>query len=117
MMRVWADDDEIVCVHPGGIRVVGHAAVQSAWRQITGNGPMSIQAMQPLIMSGVMSSVHVLIEKITIQTAEGNKTAHCHTTNVFHKGRTGWKMILHHASHAPQDIDTSGQHERPGTLH
>lgn len=117
MMRVWADDEEIVCVHPGGIRVVGLAAIQSAWQQIIGNGPMAIHPAKPLILSGVMSSVHVLLEQISLKTPDGNKTANCYATNIFHKGHTGWKMILHHASHAPQDIDLPGMRDRPATLH
>ena len=30
MMTTWADDEEIVCVHPGGARLVGYDAVRSA---------------------------------------------------------------------------------------
>ncbi|NBU89623.1 MAG: DUF4440 domain-containing protein, partial [Betaproteobacteria bacterium] len=30
LMAVWADDDEIVCVHPGGPRVIGHAAIRAS---------------------------------------------------------------------------------------
>ena len=28
MMGAWADDEEIVCVHPGGTRLVGYDAVR-----------------------------------------------------------------------------------------
>jgi len=34
MMATWAEDEEIVCVHPGGARVVGYDAVRAAWEQI-----------------------------------------------------------------------------------
>lgn len=117
MMRVWADDEEIVCIHPGGMRVMGHDAIKIAWQQIFSSGPMAINPVRPVVMSGVMSSVHVLVEQIALNTPEGNKIANCYTTNVFHKGRTGWKLILHHASHAPQDIDMFGMHDHPDTLH
>ncbi len=117
MMRVWADDEEIVCVHPGGMRVIGLNAIQSAWQQIFGSGPMAINPVRPMVLTTVMSSVHVLIEQISVNTPEGNKTANCYTTNIFHKGRSGWKMVLHHASHAPQDIDMFGLQDHPDTLH
>lgn len=117
MMRVWSDDEDIVCIHPGGLRMAGHEAVHNAWQQILGNGPMAIKALQPMIMSSAMSAVHMLIEQIVLATPQGNKTAHCYATNIFHKGRAGWKMILHHASHAPQDIDMLGLQDRPGILH
>jgi ketosteroid isomerase-like protein len=117
MMRVWADDEDIVCIHPGGVRVAGHAAVHDTWQQIFNNGPVVVTPVQPLIMSSVMSSVHVLIEQITIKMAQGPQTANCYATNVFHKGRTGWKMVMHHASHAPQETDILGLQDRPDTLH
>lgn len=117
MMRVWADDDDIVCIHPGGMRTVGHSALKSAWQQIFANGPVSILPLQPIVMTSVMSSVHVLIEQITVITQQGKKSAHCYTTNVFHKGPTGWKMVLHHASHAPQESGLFDLQDRPDTLH
>jgi ketosteroid isomerase-like protein len=117
MMRVWADDEEVVCIHPGGMRTIGHDAMQSAWQQIFANGPVAIKAIRPMIMTNVMTSVHVLIEQITIVTPQGEQSAHCYTTNIFHKGRTGWRMVLHHASHAPQDAGLFDLQDRPDTLH
>ncbi|HYR00266.1 MAG TPA: nuclear transport factor 2 family protein, partial [Casimicrobiaceae bacterium] len=34
MMAAWADDEDIVCVHPGGPRFVGYDAVRAAWEQL-----------------------------------------------------------------------------------
>ena len=31
LMAVWSDDDEVVCVHPGGPRVVGHGAIRATF--------------------------------------------------------------------------------------
>ena len=30
LMATWSDDDEIACVHPGGPRVIGAAAIRAA---------------------------------------------------------------------------------------
>jgi len=38
MMTVWADDDDIVCVHPGAARASGVAQVRESWRQIFAGG-------------------------------------------------------------------------------
>src|SRR3546814_4774855 len=97
MMRVWADDEEVVCIHPGGMRTIGYDAMQSVWQQIFANGPVTIHPIRPMLMTSVMSSIHVLIEQITVTTAHGEKSAPCYTPNIFTKGPTGWKMILHHA--------------------
>lgn len=117
MMSVWADDDEVVCIHPGGMRTVGHSALQTAWQQIFAAGPVSIHPMQTMIMSGVMNSVHMLVEQIMVSIAEGEETGHCYATNIYQKGPDGWKMILHHASLAPSDAGLFDLHDRPDTLH
>lgn len=117
MMRVWADDEEVVCIHPGGMRTIGHDAMQSAWQQIFTGGPITVQPICPMIMTTVMTSVHVLIEQLTVVTEQGEKSAHCYTTNIFHKSRAGWKMVLHHASHAPQNAGLFDLQDRADTLH
>ena len=38
MMNVWADEEEIYCIHPGGARLVGHAAIRETFRQIFTSG-------------------------------------------------------------------------------
>ena len=45
MMATWADDEEIVCVHPGGTRLVGYAAVRAGWEQLfSGDTPAPVPA-------------------------------------------------------------------------
>ncbi len=34
MMAAWAEDEDIVCVHPGGARLVGYEAVRAGWEQL-----------------------------------------------------------------------------------
>ena len=34
MMAVWDEDENISCVHPGGQRLEGRAAVRQSWEQI-----------------------------------------------------------------------------------
>src|SRR5690606_32143914 len=34
LMSLWADDDEIVCIHPGGPRTTGVPAVRRAWASV-----------------------------------------------------------------------------------
>ena len=39
MMSVWAEDEDVLCIHPGGARVSGHAAIREIWRQMFAGGP------------------------------------------------------------------------------
>ena len=34
MMATWADDEDIVCIHPGGARHVGYEAVRQSFEQL-----------------------------------------------------------------------------------
>ena len=34
LMNVWAEDEEIVCIHPTGQRLVGARAIRESWRTI-----------------------------------------------------------------------------------
>jgi ketosteroid isomerase-like protein len=34
MMAVWDEDENVSCVHPGGQRLEGRAAVRQSWEQI-----------------------------------------------------------------------------------
>jgi len=41
MMEVWAEEDDIYCVHPGTARVSGYEKVRESWRQIFPASPSS----------------------------------------------------------------------------
>ena len=43
LMAVWSDDDEIVCVHPGGPRLIGAAAIRASFEGIFSNGVVHAQ--------------------------------------------------------------------------
>ena len=38
LIAVWSDDDDAVCVHPGGPRVVGTRAIRAAFDAMFANG-------------------------------------------------------------------------------
>ena len=98
LMLLWADDDEIFCIHPGGPRLHGHAAIQASWQAILAQGALQIRPSQLHQAHNVMSAVHTVIEGIT---ALGNAPAHLVATNVYMKTPHGWRMVLHHVSVAP----------------
>jgi ketosteroid isomerase-like protein len=117
MMQVWGEDDDIACIHPGGIRLVGRAAVQGSWEQIFSNGPLTIRPLRPVVIAGVMSSAHILVEHVSAITPEGIRAANCYATNIFHKGPTGWRMVLHHAASAPDEAGLFDLQDIPDILH
>ncbi len=114
LMALWADDEEAVCVHPGGPRLIGPAAIRASWEAILERGPVFIRPIQVHVTHNSMTSIHNLIEDIQ-RSANAPADLYVIATNVYVKTPLGWRIIAHHASIA------SGQppleHARPSTLH
>ena len=108
LMALWAEDDEIVCVHPGGPRLIGHAAIRASWSAILEHGGLHILPSQLHETHNLMSSVHTVIEGTTAASGE---PAHLVATNVYAKTPRGWRIVLHHVSVAagPVPVDTRAQ--------
>ena len=39
LMNLWAEDEEIICIHPGGQPLSGHHAIRESWQQIFASNP------------------------------------------------------------------------------
>jgi ketosteroid isomerase-like protein len=116
LMAVWADDDEVVCVHPGGGRLVGPVAIRESFEAIFASGAIPVQPEQIHRLQALGCAVHHLVERIAIGGPEGPQQAWVLATNVYVKTAQGWRLAAHHASPAsPGDvIDAS---DAPSTLH
>jgi len=116
LMAVWADDDEVVCVHPGGGRLIGPAAIRASFEAIFGNGAVPVQPEQIRRLQALGCAVHHLVERVAVEGPEGAQQAWVLTTNVYVKTAQGWRMAAHHASPASaQEVQDIG--EAPSTLH
>ena len=105
LMALWADDEEIVCIHPDGTRLIGYAAIRASWEEIFSRGDVNILPLQLHASQNLMSSVHNLIE--AVYTTEGTqRDVHILATNVYVKTPIGWRIVLHHASTAPGKAKT-----------
>lgn len=113
MMAVWAEDEEIVCIHPGSARLTGYAMVREAWRRIFEGGTrLKVQVIAQHAVHGPFSAVHSLIEQIAV-AGEKHLAAPVAATNVYVRGALGWRMLVHHASPVPPDSVV----DEPKTLH
>lgn len=98
LMACWADEDDIVCVHPGGPRLMGPVAIRAAFEAMFANGTIQASPQHLRRVESVASAVHSLVERIEVMTSEGPRHAYVVATNVFHKTAQGWRMVVHHAS-------------------
>lgn len=98
LMACWADEDEIVCVHPGGPCLVGGAAIRAAFEAMFANGSIQVRVERVRRVDALASAVHSVLERVEVLTAEGPRHAWVIATNVYHKTPQGWRLVAHHAS-------------------
>jgi ketosteroid isomerase-like protein len=98
MMSVWAETDDIVCIHPQGPRLVGFEAVRESWMQIFASGSqLRVRTTDVQAYDGQSVSVRSVVE----QLAAPGRAEPTHTvlaTNVYELTESGWRMTVHHAS-------------------
>lgn len=100
LMATWADDEEIVCVHPGGTRHVGYEAVRNAFEQIfAGEERLRFRLDQVVMLETVGLALQSAVEQV--YTGESTLRGVVVATNVFMRTPSGWRMVCHHASPAP----------------
>ncbi len=109
MMATWADDEEIVCVHPGGIRHVGYDAVRNAFEHLfSGGSRLRFRFENVVVLDTVGLAMQSLIEQV--QAGDDGATGTAIATNVLLRTPSGWRIVCHHASPAPavSDIPLTG---------
>lgn len=101
MMSVWGEDEDIVCVHPGGSRLSGIEAVRESWRAIFAGGPgLRIRLSAPLVTATLQTAIHTVHEHLAVP-GQPRSDIPMIATNVYLRTRLGWRLQLHHASPAP----------------
>ena len=103
MMAVWAADDDIVCVHPQGPRLVGFDAVRESWTQIFATGTaLRIRTVDQRRYLGSTMAVHSVVEMLAAVGEQGGSSPPVSATNVYVLTENGWRMTVHHASPAAE---------------
>ncbi len=98
LMACWADEDDIVCVHPGSARLLGIGAIRSSFDAMFANGSIQARPEKVHKLESIDASVHSVLERIDVLTEEGPRHAYVIATNVYQRTVQGWRMVAHHAS-------------------
>ena len=100
MMAVWAESDDVVCVHPRGLRLTGFDAVRESWAQIFAgsDGPLRVRATEVRRFDGNSVAVHTLVELLGAPGSAPEAAVSICATNVFELTDGGWRMVLHQAT-------------------
>jgi ketosteroid isomerase-like protein len=117
MMAVWAEDEDIVCVHPAGARISGQEHVRESWRRIFASGQrLRVKITQQVTVSSMMVEMRSVHEVITV-VGEDVARPPMVATNVYLRTAAGWRMVAHHASPAPVQAPDEEASELPKLLH
>lgn len=102
VMAVWATDEEVICIHPSGPRLEGFDAIRESWRQVFSQGNrLKFRLTDVRKFEGMLFAVHVLCEWVS-EASTPRQSAPVFATNTYVLTDRGWRMVLHHASPAPQ---------------
>lgn len=105
MMSVWSDEEEVVCIHPGGPRVVGLESVREVWRQMLSSATqLQVDVTQAVVSGNARVMMHSVFEHIRIE-GQSQPAPAIAATNIYMHGASGWRMVMHHASVVPDDSD------------
>lgn len=110
MMAVWAEDPNVICVHPGGPMLIGPEVVRASWEEIFRHAPPMQFAIEDCARTtGRLLTIHVVQEHIRVRTETPPPVV---ATNIYRLTDLGWRLIVHHASVAAPRMGAE-----PGTLH
>lgn len=116
MMAVWSEDEDIICVHPGGPRLAGQDQVRESWAKIFAGGPgPRVTITQQVAVSAMMIAVHSVHENFHLPN-DPRAQAPVVATNVYLRTAAGWRMIVHHASPAPAQPQPAAPRDVPPKL-
>ena len=83
MMAVWAESDDIVCIHPQGPRLTGFEAVRESWMRIfAGGARLRVRTTEARGFGGQTIAVHAVIELVAAPE-ENAPVTQVFATNVY----------------------------------
>jgi uncharacterized protein (TIGR02246 family) len=117
MMSVWTESDSVVCVHPGGPRLVGFEAIRESWTQIFAGSPqMRVRTLDVRKYDDQGVAVRSVIEEVSTRAEQG-PVGQVFAVNVYELTDGGWRMVAHHASPAPEQAPRDEPQTPTHTLH
>ncbi|MCX9155226.1 nuclear transport factor 2 family protein [Niveibacterium sp. 24ML] len=116
LMALWSEGEEVVCIHPGGGRLVGLHAIRDAWKQLFESGlRLRLRVHHGIFHSSPMLAVRSVLQHVVIEGEDGIPPPII-ATNVYVRGPYGWRIAMHHASPSPETAG-SFQDDTPRVVH
>lgn len=110
MMQIWAQSEEIACIHPMGPCLHGRDLIEQSWKAVFNEGSrMSFNITMIQQNIGRDIAVHVLYENISLRDNAHLAATPVVCTNIYKLIEGSWQIILHHASLTPLDLEAERQ--------
>ena len=103
MLAVWADEPDIICIHPNGPRYAGLNAIRASFTDIFSQGAntkVKVRVGELRSHQSQMLAIHNVYETF-IMAGRSEAIQPVFATNIYLLTPDGWRMILHHASMSP----------------
>ncbi|MEO1480712.1 MAG: nuclear transport factor 2 family protein [Myxococcota bacterium] len=92
MSKVWAESDDVACIHPGWPPLHGRERVLSSWRAIL------LEHTPPQVTCARVQTFFVGdVALVTCVERVPEVQSELSATNVFHRVNNEWRMVLHQA--------------------
>lgn len=116
LMALWADDEDAICVHPSGARLVGLPAIRAGYDEILRGGGLTIRVADRRTYQSGAISVHNVIEQVVVTARGGPAIVRISATNIYIKGPLGWQLLVHHATSGGGQSEPT-EEQPPAVLH
>lgn len=115
LTKLWAEDEESLCVHPTGARLTGLGPIRESWRSIFSSARIRVQPESVAHWQGTVMAIHHLTEVLFVGD-DPSPHGPLHVTHVYVRGAHGWRLVSRHAS-AADDGHQAMADAIPHTLH
>lgn len=99
LMATWSEDEDLICIHPTGVQLVGLDPIRDSWRSIFGATKLRVEAEVIAQWQGMLLAIHHLVETLYVGD-ETDPHGPLHVTHVYSRGAHGWRLVSRHASGA-----------------
>ncbi|MDR0234337.1 MAG: nuclear transport factor 2 family protein [Zoogloeaceae bacterium] len=114
-LAVWAEEEEVLCLHPSGNLLSSLESIRESWQEILGGAAkIRLHFRRISYWRASLIAVHHLIEEL--HSAQEDASGIFRVTHVFMRGSHGWRMTCRHSSPAGNEFVMRQDMERR-TLH
>ncbi|MEJ5305879.1 MAG: nuclear transport factor 2 family protein [Ignavibacteria bacterium] len=99
MSQIWANTDDVVCIHPGWDILVGWEKVREGWSKIFMDDAylkFTLRNTNTIILNNI--GIVSCIEEIFVSSQDTISQTFVATTNLFQETEDGLKLFYHHSS-------------------